>query len=284
MSNKVIGKLSDFALTPFYRNIDLFSSCVSFPVKSSVLFQLILKGKISAGPVSALSWIELKKNGCSSLSDFGLFVNPYITESVLPCDPISNLAALSHAPYILLTRKPLDEHENICLGVDPDIVSSGLEVVLMAKLLLSTRWEVEHEINCELNLSDDAWLVQGGPYFPARTEHFFGFRYAYDMLGEWYRWKKIPFMLYRWAVSPGVGEEEREELVCALRRTLELNLRDLANIAGREASHHDLDRSNMLSYLKIFGHRFGLWNKTVDDSFEQLASLVEDIELPALST
>lgn len=250
---------------------------MAFPVSSSVLADLVLRGRMAAGPVTALDFVRLTAQGCPPLADFGIFVNPYFAYN--QGTDQSDRAALIHAPFVLLVKKPVEEYARMRVGVSEEILSLGTEALLLVKLLLSMYWEIDHEIVMELSLDDDAWLCQGGPYISSRSKQFFGFSYAYDLAWEWYRWKHAPYLMYRWVCNPDIDEESKEELLVIMRRTLELNMRNLAQLSAHEAGAKGLERGEVLNYLQSFGYRLGLWQRPSETILRDLASLLKESEI-----
>lgn len=256
----------------YYANLGRFSSYLSFPTNSSVVADLLLRERILAAPVTIPEYFRLQEAGCVPLSDFGLFLNPYVVNQIDTTTPHGAQAALVHAPYVLLTRAPLEEFETMSIGVDHDLLGPGCTAYLLAKILLSFYWELDHEICEELSLEDDAWLVPGGPYITSRMKNFFGFPYAYDLSWEFYRWQKTPFVFLRWIAAPNLQGDLEEEIVRSLRQSLELSLRNLSQFANHEAQLKGLDRNEVLTYLQGFGFRLGLWNKSCESTLKQLVS------------
>ncbi|MBI4063615.1 MAG: hypothetical protein HY401_04865 [Elusimicrobia bacterium] len=276
----LIGRLQSLPNQVYSNNMKLFGSYLAFPASAGVLADLIIRGKLLAGPVSSLDFARILASGAKPLSDFGLYINPYMAYEKPPGS--QNAAqALIHAPLVMLAKKPLEEFSRMRVGISEEILNSEREALLLTKLLLSFYWEVEHDIRMEVSLDDDAWICQGGPYLALRSKRFFGFPYAYDLAWEWYRWKRSPYLFYRWVLSPGLDQEIEDDIVNTVRKTLELNLRDLAQLAHHEASLKGVERSEVLSYLHGFGHRLGLWQSVSQGSVLGLAGLLKDSEISA---
>lgn len=277
----VIGRARTAPMQFYYHNMNLFGSYVSFPMKPQVLADLLLRNKVLAGPVAALDFARLRQDGCEPLSDFSLFINPYLANPSQEAQS-GSLSALIHSPYVLMTQKPLDDLGYVRIGIDEDIVSDDPETMLLVKLLFSFYWQRDHEIHGELSMDDHCWVVRGGPYLSSRPRHFFGFPFAYDLTWEWYRWKKTPFPFYHWICAPGLDEEQREDITKIIRRTLELNLRNLAQWANHEARIQRLDRGFVLNYFQGFGHRLGLWKSQTQSCLQNLVDLLHETDLADL--
>ncbi|MEK7288157.1 MAG: MqnA/MqnD/SBP family protein [Elusimicrobiota bacterium] len=277
----VIGRVRSAPAQLYYNNLKFFGSYVTIPVSAGVLADLVLRGRIMAGPVAAGDLTRLLQEGCEELADFGIFINPYKAYAELPDE--SAQAAINHAPYVMLTRRPIEEHGRLKVGISEEILSLAPEAAVLAKLLLSFYWEMDHEISSELSLEDDVWVCQGGPYLGSRSRQFFGFSYAYDLAWEWYRWKRAPFCLYRWVCQPGLERDQKDELISVIRRTLELNLRNLSQMAAQEASLKGLERGEVLDYLQCFGFRLDLWRESAQNALCNLVSMLKESEIFSLS-
>ncbi|MBI4669066.1 MAG: hypothetical protein HY747_07745 [Elusimicrobia bacterium] len=275
----ILGKAHGLANQPYFNNMKYFGANMAMPASAGVLADLILRGKMIAGPVTPLDFVRLRAEGCRPLADFSVYINPYIAYDSGNDD--SDKAALIHAPFVLLVKKPIEEYDFLRVGVSQEILSCGTESLLLTKLLLSVYWEIEHKISFELSLDDDAWLCQGGPYLISRSKQFFGFSYAYDLVWEWFRWKKAPYILSRWVCGPDADDDVMDELTVSVRRTLELNLRNLATLAHCEAGAKGLERGEILSYLQGFGFRLGLWQKPAESVLRDLTGLLKESELAA---
>lgn len=271
----IIGKINSTSAQPYYHGLKAFGHFVPFPVGAGVLPDLIQRGKVLAGPVNAYDYFRLQKEGCTPLSDFGLFLNPYVVNKIDITAASGARAALLHAPYILLIRRPIEEYETLNIGISPEAVSTGTDAMLLLKILLGFHWELPHTINNDLSVDDDAWLMPGGPYLQVNSSAFFGFPYAYDLSWEWYRWQKTPFMFYRWICSPELEPALRDQLIVALRRTLENNLRNLPELASHEAAARGVERTETLTFMQGFSHRLGLWERSAEASAEKLVSLMK---------
>src|SRR5687768_5867964 len=112
-----------------------------FPVGSGVLPDLILRGKVLAGPVNIHESLRLMQMGCSPLSDFGLFMNPYAVNKIDIRGSAGARAALLHAPYVLLMRKPVEDSDSLSIRVAPEILAGSSDALFLAKVLLSFMWE-----------------------------------------------------------------------------------------------------------------------------------------------
>lgn len=276
-SPSVIGRVRPAPAQLYYHNLKLFGSQVTIPVGAGVLADLVLRGRLMAGPVAAGDFPRLLAAGCQPLADFGLFVNPYKAYAAGPDEPAPS--ALLHAPYVLLTRRPIEDYTFFKVGLSDEIMSLAPEAAILAKLLLTFYWEMDHEISPDLSLEDDVWICQGGPYLSSRSKQFFGFTYAYDLAWEWYRWKRTPFCLYRWVCRPGLERDQIQELINVIRRTLELNLRNLSQISDQEALAAGLERGDVLEYLRCFGHRLDLWKMPSEIALCDLMALFKESEI-----
>lgn len=276
---QIIARVPSLPVSFYYSNLSRFSSYLSFPVNTPIVSELLLRERIFAAPVTPLEYYKLLEAGCEGLSDFGLFMNPYMVNDIDTTTPRGAQAALVHAPFVLLVRKPVEECDFLNIGISHEFVHPNSEALLLTKVMLSFYWESRHKFHADLNLEDDAWLVSGGPYTNSWSKHFFGFPYAYDLTWEYYRWRKSPFMFYRWVCAPGVDADERENLIRVLRQALELNLRNLSQFANSEASIKGLNRAEVLSYLSGFGHRLGLWKNSAESQLGGLVNLLRESEL-----
>lgn len=279
MDTKVIARIPTLPAGFYYTHLSRFSAFLSFPMSPGSTAELILKEKILAGPVTAMDYFKLQNEGCEPLLDFGLFLNPYVVNQIDTTTPHGAQAALIHAPYVMLTRRPLEEFDSLAIGVSSEVLYPSNEAFMLAKILLSFYWEVSHKFHMNLDPEDDVWLVPGGPYMGSFGKHFFGFPYAYDLTWEYYRWKKTPFILYRWVCSPNMDDEARQELIRSLRLALELGLRNLSQMAASEATLKGLNRDDVLRYVQGFGHRLGLWMNPSENNLRSLIDLVRESEL-----
>jgi hypothetical protein len=281
----VIGKVSTPLLGPYYPLTRALDSFVYFPVGSSAMAaELILRGRLIAGPVNAHDARRLSASGCRPVSDFAAFINPYAVGQLDTMRAAGAREAMVHAPYLLLVQRPMEDYDSLEISVSLDLGASGFDAVLLAKILLAFHWELPHRFYAGPAAESNALLVSGGPEWKRHARDFSGYVYGYDLTWEWYRWQRAPYCLARWMASPDCEDALYEELVISLRRNLEFNLRNLARLSDEAARAQRLERGEVLSYFQGFGHRLGLWLHAAEEAQERYLGLLKEAELTALST
>ncbi|MBI4368989.1 MAG: hypothetical protein HY547_02025 [Elusimicrobia bacterium] len=288
----ILGRIGSAPIDIYFNNMKFFGNYITLPSLASTMADLMLRGKMMAGPVASYDYVKLIREGCQPLADFGLFVNPYMAYDQNSQN--DDTSALIHAPAVLLIKKPIEDFGRLKIGIAPEALNGGNGCAVLLKMLLAMYWEIEHQIELNLSENQDAWLCQGGPYLleGMRQVRSKGrrldirpydiFPCAYDLAWEWYRWKHAPYIFYRWVCHPDLNEESRDDLIGVVRRTLELNLRGLAVVAQREAYSKEVQRGEALTYLQGFGHRLGLWRRGADEAMTLMAGFLRDSDISVI--
>lgn len=156
--------------------------------------------------------------------------------SIAACGPVLSVTLFSRTPWPEIRRVALDE-------------GSRTSAVLTQVLL-----RVRHGVRPETvplpfgadpeTIDADAVLLIGDRAMRACLP---GYRFAYDLGDEWYRWTGLPFVYAVWSVRPGVDLQGVDEALAAAK---EQGLANVGAIAFAEAGRLGLDAGFCRRYLE----------------------------------
>ncbi len=160
---------------------------------------------------------------------------------------VPNIAIASCGPVLsvtLFSRKPWTEIRRIALDA-----GSRTSAVLTEVLL-----RVRHGVRAETtplpfdadpeSIDADAVLLIGDRAMRACLP---GYRFAYDLGDEWYRWTGLPFVFAVWSVRRGIDLHGIDEALTAAK---EQGLANVGEIAFAEAARLGLDAGFCRRYLE----------------------------------
>lgn len=156
--------------------------------------------------------------------------------SIAACGPVLSVTLFSRAPWAEIRRVALD--------------AGSRTSAALTEILLRVRYGVTPEnvtLAMDANpegVDADAVLLIGDRAMRACLP---GFRYAYDLGDEWYRWTGLPFVYAVWSVRDGVDLQGVDEALAAAK---EQGLANVGAIAFAEAGRLGLDAGFCRRYLE----------------------------------
>lgn len=156
--------------------------------------------------------------------------------SIATCGPVLSVTLFSRTPWPEIRRVALDEGSRTS--------------AILTELILRDRHGIKPEItplpmNADPEAIDaDAVLLIGDRAMRACLP---GYRYAYDLGDEWFRWTGLPFVFAMWSVRSGVDLLGIDE---ALASAKEQGLANVGAIAFEESKRLGLDAGFCRRYLE----------------------------------
>lgn len=156
--------------------------------------------------------------------------------SIASCGPVLSVTLFSRAPWPEIRRVALDEGSRTS--------------AILTQLILRDRHGIKPEIvplpmAAEPETIDaDAVLLIGDRAMRACLP---GYRYAYDLGDEWFRWTGLPFVFAVWSVRGGIDLQGAYE---ALTIAKEQGLANVGAIAFEESKRLGLDAGFCRRYLE----------------------------------
>jgi len=161
--------------------------------------------------------------------------------------PVSDACIGCRGPVLsvkLFFRKPPEQVRSLALD------EGSRTSAALARILLRRRYGLTPELrtlpigaafddtqaDAVLLIGDRAMHSPPGP-----------FAAVWDLGDQWCRWTELPFVFALWVARPGI---EIHEVAWALRESRDQGLRNLPEIAAREASALGLTEPECLSYLR----------------------------------
>jgi aminodeoxyfutalosine synthase len=258
-SGNVVGKIPYLNSVPFCGNLEQ-SRFKVLPVRPRRMGILSSGNQLEAGLFSLVDFLHQKDK--LEMLDYCIATRDQV-KSVL-----------------LFSNHGWKDLEGKTIGITDDTSTS----FMLLKVLLEKRYGVKASFrglnSCVNNYREyDAILLIGDDALRARKKGLVGFDLAYDLAGEWYEWRQLPFVFAVWGVNKVMREDRKTELRSAIEESLKNAEEDYAAACRLHTVRIGLTDRETVDYMNGFNFRLGEREKLGMEEFKKLLFELEEIKI-----
>jgi aminodeoxyfutalosine synthase len=248
----IVSKMPYLNSVPFYANYEAnLAELKLVPLVPRVFGEFAKEGKIDAGPMSLMDFIENQEN--FEMLDYGVAVSGKAYSVLL----------YSHFQWSKLSGKTI--------GITAESSTS----VELLRVLLEKKYGVKNVSFERLHLTSgqndytkfDAVLLIGDEALRRWKVGLASFLNVYDLAEEWYEWKKLPFVFAVWAVRNSIPASNKKAIITSLERSLDSSKGHYDELGREHAKRLGLTREDLAMYLNAFTYRLGTSEKSAIEEF-----------------
>ncbi len=257
----IVSKMPYLNSVPFYANYETEIAEVKLsPLVPRVFGEFAREGKVDAGPMSLLDYVANQDD--FEMLDYGVAVKGKAYSVLL----------YSHQEWGNLSGKTI--------GITAES-STSIELL---RVLLEKKYGVKdvrfERLHLTSNQNDynkfDAVLLIGDEALRRWKVGLSSFLNVYDLAGEWYEWKKQPFVFAVWTVRNGIPDSHKQSIIHALEHSISKSKGHYDELGREHAKRLGLTKEDLLMYLNAFTYRLSESEKSAMQEFlKEQAVLIE---------
>jgi aminodeoxyfutalosine synthase len=255
----IVSKMPYLNSVPFYASYNTYTSHL-IPLVPRVFGKFAKEGKIDAGPMSLMDFVENRDN--FEMVDYGVAVTGKVYSVLL---------------YSKYEWKKLS-------GKRIGITAESSTSVELLRVLLEKKYGIQNAAFEKLHLTSgqndytkfDAVLLIGDEALRRWKVGLGSFLNVYDLAEEWYDWKKLPFVFAVWALRSSLPDSQKKEIIAALENSLNESKGHYDELGREHAKKLGLTREDLMKYLNAFTYRLGEPEKMAMSEFLQEQSILNE--------